>query len=271
MAGEVTQPPMAWRYCGNQVKLWREQAGVTREQLAREAAYGYETVKSMEQGRRRPTTRLLQVADQLCGAHGKLTAAQEFLKPERFPERTREFMQAESEAIALYGYEPLLVPGLLQTEAYARALMGNSCPPLDDETIEERVAARLERQEKLRRKPAALFGFVLYEAALRTSVGGPEVMKRQLQGLLTAGSLRNVSIQVLPADRVAYPALSGSLVLLETEEHEHLAYVEAQETSALYTDPTKVSRLSQRHGIIRMQALGVEESARFIGELAEAI
>lgn len=180
-------------------------------------------------------------------------------------------MQAEAEAIALYGYEPLLVPGLLQTEAYARALMGNSCPPLDDETIEERVAARLERQEKLRRKPTALFGFVLYEAALRTNVGGPEVMKRQLQDLLTAGSLRNVSVPVLPADRVAYPALSGSLVLMETEEHEHLAYVEAQETSALCTDPTKVSRLSQRHGTIRMQALGVEESARFIGEVAEAL
>lgn len=149
--------------------------------------------------------------------------------------------------------------------------MGNSCPPLDDETIAERVAARLERQEKLRRKPTALFGFVLYEAALRTGVGGPEVMRRQLEALLAVGLLRNVSVQVLPADRVAYPALSGSLVLLETEEHEHLAYVEAQETSALYSDPMKVSRLAQRHGIIRMQALGVEESARFIGEVAEAL
>ncbi|MFD3450928.1 Scr1 family TA system antitoxin-like transcriptional regulator [Streptomyces sp. NPDC058691] len=270
MTGEVTQPPMAWRYCGNQVKLWREQAGVTRERLADEAGYGVETVRSMELGRRRPMPRLLQVADQLCGAGGKLVAAQEYLKPEKFPERTREFMQAEAEAIAVHGYEPLLIPGLLQTEAYARALIGNSCPPLDDETIDERVTARLTRQERLQQKPTVLFGFVIYEAALRTGVGGPEVMRGQLRHLLNVGALRNVAVQVLPVDRAAYPALSGSLVLLETEEHEHYAYVEGQETSALYSEPARVSTLSQRHGIIRMQALGVEESAQFIGRVAEA-
>ncbi|MEU6342245.1 helix-turn-helix transcriptional regulator [Streptomyces sp. NPDC046977] len=271
MTGEATQPPMAWRYCGNQVKLWREQAGVTRERLADEAGYGVETVRSMELGRRRPMLRLLQVADHLCGAGGKLLAAQEFLKPERFPERTREFMQAESEAIALYGYEPLLIPGLLQTEAYARALIGNSCPPLDDETIEERVTARIARQERLWRKPTVLFGFVIYEAALHSRVGGAAVMRSQLRHLVDVGSLRNVAVQVLPADRAPCPALGGSLVLLETGDHERYAYVEGQETSALYSDPARVSTLTQRHGIIRMQALGVEESAQFIGRVAETI
>ncbi|MFJ4845332.1 MULTISPECIES: Scr1 family TA system antitoxin-like transcriptional regulator [unclassified Streptomyces] len=265
MTGEVTQPPMAWRYCGNQVKLWREQAGVTRERLADEAGYGIETVRSMELGRRRPMLRLLQVADHLCGAGGKLVAAQEFLKPEKFPERTREFMQAEAEAVALYGCEPLLIPGLLQTEAYVRALIGNSCPPLDDETIEERVTARMARQERLRRKPTVLFGFVIYEAALHSGVGGPEVMRSRMHHLLAVGAMRNVAVQVLPVDRAAYPALSGSLVLLETEDHEHY------ETSALYSEPARVSTLSQRHGIIRMQALGVEESAQFIGRVAEAM
>ncbi|MGP3950422.1 helix-turn-helix domain-containing protein [Streptomyces sp. 7N604] len=268
--GNSSQPPITWRYCGNQMKLWRTRAGVSREQVGDEAGYTYEAVKSMEQGRRKPTLRLLQVADEMCGAQGLLIAAQAYLKPERFPARTQEYMQAEAEAIALHWYGTLLIPGLLQTEEYARALIGSHCPPLGDETIEERVKARLQRQEMLD-KSTVLFGFVIYEAALRTMVGGAEVMKRQLHQLLELGKRRNVAIQVLPFDRGAHPGLNGPMVLLETTEHEHYAYVEGQETGALYPDPEKVSVLTQRHGMIRMQALGVEESARFIRKVAEEL
>ncbi|MFJ1704184.1 helix-turn-helix domain-containing protein [Kitasatospora sp. NPDC088346] len=262
---------MAWRYCGNQIKLWRTHAGVTREELGRAANYEPESVKSMEQGRRRPTLRLLEVADELCGAQGKLVAATEYLTPERFPARTQEFMTHEAEAIAIHWFETLLVPGLLQTEEYARELIGNSCPPLDDETVEARVAGRLQRQERLRHSPTVLFAFVIYEAALRTLVGGGATMRRQLRHLVEVGRLRNVVIQVLPADRVAYPGLSGPLVLLENADHEQFAYVEGQETGALYADPLKVSTLAQRHGMIRMQALSAEESALFIMRVAEEL
>lgn len=266
-----SQPPMAWRYCGNQVKRWREQAGATREELCKETGYHYEYVKSMENGRRKPTLRLLQIADEMCDAHGLLLSAQDYLKPEPFPARSQEFMQAEAEAIAIHSYEPLLIPGLLQTEEYARALISESCPPLDDETVEERVNARLRRQEALRARPSVVFGFVVYEAALRTMVGGREAMKRQLQSLWEALELRNVSVQVLPAGRCPALALNGSLALLETPDHEHYAYIEGQETSALYADPGKVSSLTQLHGMIRMQALSAEESAQFIRRLTEEL
>ncbi|MGW7067623.1 helix-turn-helix domain-containing protein [Streptomyces sp. NPDC054855] len=266
-----SQPPMAWRYCGNQVKRWREQAGTTREELCKETGYHYEYVKSMENGRRKPTLRLLQIADEMCDAHGLLLSAQDYLKPEPFPARSQEFMQAEAEAIAIHSYEPLLIPGLLQTEEYARTLISESCPPLDDETVEERVNARLRRQEALRARPSVVFGFVVYEAALRTMVGGRGAMQRQLQHMLEAGHLRNVSVQVLPMGRCSGLALSGSLVLLENPEHEHYGYVEGQKTSALYADPTKVSELMQRHGMIRMHALSVEESADFIRKMAEEL
>ncbi|WP_432094926.1 Scr1 family TA system antitoxin-like transcriptional regulator [Streptomyces sp. bgisy100] len=262
---------MAWRYCGNQIKLWRTQAGVTREGLGKEANYDYEYVKSMEQGRRKPTLRLLEVADEMRGARGMLLAAQDYLKPERFPARTQEYMATEADAIAVHWYESLLIPGLLQTEQYARALMSGSCPPLDDSTIEERVTARLQRQEKLTRQPTVVFGFVVYEAALRSMTGGPEVMRSQLQHVLAIAELRNVAVQVLPVGRAASAALSGPLILLENAEHEQYAYVEGQETSALHVDRGKVSALVQRHGMIRMQALSVEDSSRFIAAVAEEL
>jgi transcriptional regulator with XRE-family HTH domain len=270
-AGESQQPQQTWRYCGGQIKLWREEAGVTRQALATEANYDYEYVKSMETGRRRPTLRLLQVADQLCGAHGKLLAAYEYLKPEPFPERTQQYVQVEAEAIAIQWYEVALIPGLLQTKEYAQELIGNDYPPLDEETVEERVAARLKRQEKLTSKPPALFNYVVYEAALRATIGGRDTMRRQLQHLLDVGRQRNVSIQVLPFAMVPPAALSGPIVLVETRDHELYAFADGQETGAIYGDGEKLRALTQLHGMIRMQALSVEESARFIRKVAEEL
>ncbi|MFG2987225.1 Scr1 family TA system antitoxin-like transcriptional regulator [Streptomyces sp. NPDC048258] len=261
----------AWRYGGNQVKLWRTEAGKTREELGAEANYDAETVKSMELGRRRPTMRLLQVADQMFGAGGKLAAVAEYMKPEPFPKRSEEFMAAEAECVAFNNYEPLLVPGLLQTEEYMRALMGGASPPLDDETVEERVAKRLRRQEVMARRIKTVYGFIIAEAALRAEVGGTEVMRRQLDHLLELSDLRNVFVQALPTGRACGVALLGPLVLLETPEHQMWAWAEGQETSAMYSHPDKVSTLTQTHGMIRMNALSTAESAEFIKKLAEEL
>ncbi|MEU5049415.1 helix-turn-helix transcriptional regulator [Streptomyces sp. NPDC021096] len=261
---------MAWRLCGNQVKLWRTDAGVSREALGQEAGYGYETVKSMEQGRRRPSQRLLEVADEMCGANGKLLAARNYLQPERFARRVRELIAVEAEAIAVHSYQILLIPGLLQTEEYARTLMSRHCPPVDEATVEERLAGRLARQELLK-KPTVMFTFVIHEAALCTGVGGPGVMRRQLGRLLTAGEQRNVTLQVLPSDRGVTPGLNGPFVLLETAEFDHCAYEEGQNTGTLYEDPEKISCLMKSHAMIRTEALNVEDSARFIAKVAEEL
>ncbi|MGW1075157.1 helix-turn-helix domain-containing protein [Streptomyces sp. NPDC002537] len=261
------QPPMAWRLSGNQVKLWRTEADISREQLAEEAGYGPETVKSMEQGRRRPSQHLLEVADEMCGAKGKLAAAHPYLDPEPFISRVREYMAIEAEAIAIHWYEVLLIPGLLQTEDYARVLVGSHCPPVDDETVETQVVARMQRQELLT-KATTLFSFVIHEAALRSLVGGPEVMKGQLNHLLRVGEFRNVSIQVLPIGQGATPGLDGSFTVLETSESKLYGYQEAQGVSTLLTEPKRVSDFVKCYSMIRMSALDTLESARFIKRLA---
>ncbi|MET8011410.1 helix-turn-helix transcriptional regulator [Streptomyces sp. NPDC005271] len=264
-----SQPPMSWRYCGNQLKLWRTQAGVSREELAKEANYEYESIKSMEQGRRKPTLRVLEVADQMFGARGLLVAATEYLKPEKFPSYSLDYIRYEAEAIVLNWYEALVIPGLLQDAEYARELIGEHCPPLDDETIEARVAARLERQALLEKQTRALT-FLIGEAALRFPIGGTDVHARQLRHLLEVGARRNVTVQAVPFGG-AHPGLQGPFVLLETADHEHLAYEEGQTTGVLYADPAKVSVVTQRHAMILRQALSPEESARFIRNLAEEL
>ncbi|UXY27894.1 helix-turn-helix domain-containing protein [Streptomyces sp. HUAS TT20] len=268
-SGESRQAQQNWRYCGGQIKLWREEAGVSRQALAEEAGYDGEYVKSMECGRRRPTLRLLQIADQLCGARGKLVAAHEFLKPEKFLSYAEGYVRYEAEAISLSFHQPLHIPGLLQTEETMRALLDAYLPPLDDETIEERVAGRLERQALLGKQTRA-FSFAIGEAALKNPVGGVEAHRRQLLRLVEAGEARNVTIQVLQFVG-AGPGVDGPFVLVEAPEHELLVYEEGQETGSLYADADKVSAIVQRHAMILRQALNPGESARFITKLAEEL
>ncbi|MPY64037.1 helix-turn-helix domain-containing protein [Streptomyces spongiae] len=242
------------------MKRWRTKANVSREELAAASNYSPDTIKSMEQGVRMPTPRVLDVADELCRAEGLLSAAKEYLKREPFPARAQDFMQHEKEAINLWWYEPTLIPGPLQTEAYARKLIGDHIPALDEETVEERVAARVARQQIHTRKPLVGCSYVLYEAALR----GPYVDKEQLLHLLEVGKLRNVVIQVLPYKQAMTAALHGQMVLLETKDHERLAYTEAPSVSQLTVDPGLVSAQTERLSMIRTVALDPDESARFI-------
>ncbi|MFD5465541.1 Scr1 family TA system antitoxin-like transcriptional regulator [Kitasatospora sp. NPDC127059] len=263
------QNPMAWKYCGDQIKRWREQAGVSREQLSQAACYDIESVRSMEAGRRKPSLKLLTVADELCGAKGMLLGAVEFLKPEKFPSFSQDFMRYEPEATVLSSYENQLIPGLLQTEATARALLNAHWPPLDDDTVEERVAARLSRQEILCKQTKS-FSFVIDEFALIRQVGTSSDYKKQLEHLAEAGKPRHIDIQVVPAKTV-HPGVNGPFVLLETADHERLAYEEGQSMGFLYADPEKVNLLWQRHARILQQALNPEESARFINKLTEEL
>ncbi|MEV0785519.1 helix-turn-helix transcriptional regulator [Streptomyces sp. NPDC050423] len=260
-------PPAAWRYCGDQLKRWRTRAGVSREELGAAAKYAPDTIKSMEQGVRMPTPQLLDAADALLRAEGLLSAAKHFVRREKFPARAQDFMGRESEAISLWWYETVLVPGLLQTKSYAQALIGNHSPPLDEETVEARVSARLERQAILRRKPPVALSFVLYEAVLR----GPHVDRGQLIQLLELGQLRNVSVQVMPFERAIPAALLGPVVLLESSDHERLAFDEGQFDSRLSSDPSMVSMTSERLSMIRMEALGVRESADFIERMVDEL
>ncbi|MFH9423624.1 helix-turn-helix domain-containing protein [Streptomyces sp. NPDC017529] len=268
MTNDNSQPPMAWRYCGNQIKLWRTQAEVSREELADEAGYAAEYVKSMEQGRRRPTVHLLQVADQVCGAHGMLTAAKEYLQPERFPSYSAEYMRCEADAVALSFYQAQLIPGLLQTEEYMRRLMEERWPPLDRETVEQRITSRLERQALLD-KESVTFSFIISEAVLRYPIGTGEEHKHQLHRLLKAGERRNVTLQILRLGGGVSPALSGSFVLLETAEHDRLAYEEGHLGGVLCADPDRVSSVSRKFALLHQKAMDHEESARFIRKLTE--
>jgi transcriptional regulator with XRE-family HTH domain len=151
------------------------------------------------------------------------------------PQWFRAYIDLESAAAVIRAYEGQFVPGLLQTEDYMRAVVGGG--HLDDQPqeAEHRVQLRLGRQALLERKDAPRLWAVVDEAALRRPVGGPKVMRDQLERLIEAAELPNVTLQVLPFGAGAHPAMVGAFSVLRFPDQElpDIVYVEHL-TSALY-------------------------------------
>jgi transcriptional regulator with XRE-family HTH domain len=260
--------PSIWVGYGKLVKLFRERAGLTQQALADAVGYSYEQVASIEQGRRPAKAAFTEAAERVLNAGGVLAVLQADVDRAKLPAFFQDFALIEAEAVSRFSYDPLLVPGLLQTEEYARALFTAHCPPLPDEMIEQHIEARISRQRVLTKTPPVDLSFIIGESVLLNAVGGRDVMRTQLDHLLQAGAQRNVEIQVMPAATGFHPGLNGPMVLLETLEHRQVGYFESQGIGLVVTDPGKVSTFGLRYGKLRSQALNADESVRLIERLA---
>jgi transcriptional regulator with XRE-family HTH domain len=127
------------------------------------------------------------------------------------------YVGLEAEAASISDYDSDVIPGQLQTEGYARAIFEAAEPPLDSATIKQRVEARIKRQALLTGDGAPYFNSIIDEGALRRPVGGPAIMRAQLERIMEVSDLPRVSFQVIPLDVGAHPAMDGNFVILEFE------------------------------------------------------
>lgn len=252
---------------GRQLKLLRVRAGMDRAEFGKRVGYSADTVASIEQRRRIPQARFIERADEVLGAGGLLTALKEEVGRAQYPAYFRDAARLEARAAGLNLYAVYAVPGLLQTEDYARAVFQMQRPLLPDDIIEQRLEARLARQEVFSRRPAPLMSFVIEEAVLRRPLGGRRVMRGVLEQILLTAQLRHVEVQVMPTNREDNAALGGPFTLIDTDKGQRIAYAEVQDDSRLYTEVSKVRELEARYGILRSQALTPSESTASIEKL----
>ncbi|MGW5210123.1 helix-turn-helix domain-containing protein [Streptomyces sp. NPDC004051] len=252
------------RVFGRQMKRFRLRAGLDRAEFGGRTGYSTATIAAYEQGRRVPPPRFIDVADELLDAGGVLQEMKDEVARAQYPAFFRDAARLEAEAVELHAYDTHVVKGLLQTEEYARAVFTMRRPLLDEETIEQRVTARMLRQEIFSRWPAPLMSFVIEEAVLRRPIGGAGVLRGQLEQILLIGQKRNVEIQVMPMVREDHAGLAGPFTLIETKSGQRIAYAEVQKSSHLYTERTPVRELEAQYGIIRAQALTPRESTAFV-------
>ncbi|MEV5414014.1 helix-turn-helix transcriptional regulator [Thermopolyspora sp. NPDC052614] len=249
-------PQSIW---GRELRHYRLAAGLTQSQLAERIHFSLSTVSAAETGANPATLEFATQCDKALDTGGALVRLLDWRKAERFPAWFGKWHQIEQEAITLRWYEPLVVPGLLQTQAYARAiLLGN----------QELVNARLDRQAVLHREEPAppVLRCVIDEGILHRPVGGPEVMREQLLHLVSAVSPR-LSIQVIPLG--AYDGLLGGLIIATLPGGQEVTYVETAVRGLTTSEPEDVAKAEERFEIFRTEALPVGMSVELIKRTVE--
>ena len=222
---------------GKQLRGLREQAGLTTEDVANHVDCSASTISRIEGGkvgvRRGALLQLLELYRVIDEAHREtlLALAKQgkqrgwFARYGDLPATYSRFIGLESAALEMRDYESLVVPGLLQTEDYARALV-LADPSVDHEAVETRVRVRMERQSLLTSSEPLSFFTILDESVIRRQIGGPDVMRAQCKRLVEMSDLRNVTIQILPFSGGAYAGMAGSFAILEFRDTPSVVYVE---------------------------------------------
>ncbi|MFB6941640.1 Scr1 family TA system antitoxin-like transcriptional regulator [Streptomyces sp. NPDC060286] len=253
---------------GKLVGVFRVAAGLTQAQLADRVGHQVETIASIEQGRRALLPDLAHRLDELLETKGALeTAVGNMPEVDLIPAWVEEYLDLEREALALSWYDNQVLPGLLQTEPYARAVFRNRIPVFAEGEIAIQTTGRLKRQEILHRATPPTISFVVWEPVLMLQLLGGEEHAEQLRHLRACAALPGICLQVLPLRCRTHAGLDGPFTLLETPDFQHIAYSETQRGSLLVSDPDEVSILAQKYAMLRAQALSPEDTVGLLDRL----
>ncbi|MEU0068126.1 helix-turn-helix transcriptional regulator [Streptomyces sp. NPDC006332] len=263
------QPSDSLRTFGAVVQALREHAGLSRSEFADIVRYSKHTVASVELGRRMPDEAFVERAEGALGNTGALRrAARHLTRGEAgLAAWFRRWARLEREAVSLNTYECRLVPGLLQSEAYARAVFEGTIPLRTDEDLEAQLAARMDRQRMMRERPKVPFSFIVEEHVFRRRFGDAGARRELFDHVLERSAPRNVTLQVVPLDAGLHTCLDGPVRILETPAGQRLGYSEGQENGRLIADRKEVSLLCQRYETLRSQALSPNESRALLERL----
>ncbi|MEU6528365.1 helix-turn-helix transcriptional regulator [Streptomyces sp. NPDC046928] len=241
---------------GARVRRLRTAAGLTQAELGERTHVVSTRITQIERASgAKPTLELARALDAALGADDLLVELWPYVYREAFPDWSRKFMALSERAVAVRQYAAHVVPGLLQTEEYARAVLSLDALLEGEEQLEERVSARLGRQDRLSATDRPELWVILDEAVLRRPIGGHAVMRRQLGRLLDAAAERHITVQVLPFDQGGHEAMGGSLTLLTLPDGSEVAYTEGSDYGQLIEEPINVSRYKVIYDRLRAAAL----------------
>lgn len=276
---EVRSPTIRRRELGSVLRDRREELGLTVEQVAEHLMCSPSKISRMETGQRGATPR--DVRD-LCVFYGIADEAertrlmtlavegkqQGWWAPYALP--YGEYVGLEQAATSMDVYNSAVVPGLLQTSGYAKALHEAALPKLDAEVIEQRVETRTARQQLLDRADPPLIQIVMDEAVLRRPIGGPAVMRDQLDQMIEIVERPNVTIQVLTFELGAHPALESNFTILKLGDRApNIVYVEGLIPPAIYRRAKDVQRYQQVFERLRDIGSSPQDSAGLIARIRD--
>ncbi|MFD9332474.1 Scr1 family TA system antitoxin-like transcriptional regulator [Streptomyces sp. NPDC060065] len=254
---------------GAELRHAREKADLSQEELGQRLFVSGSFIGQLEAGTRRMLPEYARMLDEVLGTGDFFTRNCGAVAKSKYPEHFAEAAEAEALATAIRQYAPMLIPGLLQTPAYARAVNRAFAPTAPEETIEEWVEDQMARTHLLDDPTKPLLWAVLDEAALRRETGGRAVMAEALRHVADLARRSRVIVQVLPLSAGAHTAMQGALKLMDFEDAPPLIYFEGVRTGRLEDDPATVAQLRLTFELLAASALSPEKSLALIESLAQ--
>ncbi|GAA3013159.1 helix-turn-helix domain-containing protein [Streptomyces fulvorobeus] len=252
-------------YYGAELRRLREAAGLSQKELGAIIFCTGSLVGQIETARKVPTRDFSERADAALGTEGVLSRLVGLVLRSQLPTWFQPFADMEAKATFISTYQAQLVYGLLQTEAYARAVLATGLPS----NLDELVAARLERQRILARSHPPMVWVVLDEAALYRPIGGSEAMRKQLAHLLSYRDHRWLRVQVLPFSVGEHASLIGSFTTMRFEGDPDILYAEDLISGHMTASPETLKEAALRYAHLQAAALSVEDSAALITRAME--
>jgi transcriptional regulator with XRE-family HTH domain len=252
----------------DELRAARAQAGMSRDDLAAKINYSASLIGMIESLRRVPQADFAQRCDDALATPGTFARMQQRLRNLPFPASFRPFAAYEEIATSLRAFEHAIVPGLLQTAAYARAVLATR-PNTSEDEVDDLVAARLARQAVLDRDDPPLLWSVIDEAVLHRPVGEAKVMRDQLMHLVQVSARPNVTVQVVPYSAGAHSGLLGAFVIAEFDDDPGIVYLDTAIDGQTAEEPAMVAKAALTFDTLRSEALPRGASRDLITRVAE--
>ncbi|MBO0816089.1 MAG: helix-turn-helix transcriptional regulator [Actinobacteria bacterium] len=257
----MTQPNLR-TYFGQELAFWRKKRELTQEQLAKEVNWSARSIQSIEQGLRAPREDLCRRLDAVLDLDGVLARAGVPARADLTPWGSYRVFEQQAELIRVFNNH--VVPGLLQTEAYAREVIAAITPWLD---LDTEVADRLARQERLSGDQPPDVHVIIAESVLDQEIGGIEAWREQLDRLISPGP--TVSVRILPVMDRAHPGLGGPFIIVDLPEGDQMAFVDHPGPGGLVDDAEYLARFERAWEWIGTQALPADVSAEWLRAIKE--
>jgi len=252
MEDEPTNP---LRTFGEELRAHRKRAGMSQAELAAKLLISTSLETAIENGRRLPKRQVAETSDTLFDAPGTFVRLWKLVMQRSYPLRYGPYAELEADATRIHVWEMRLVPGLLQTEDYARAVISAGMPRGETDLIEDDVTVRMARQKVLTKDGAPLAWFVIDESILYRTYGGGDVMREQINRLVGLAKHPNIVIQILPYTVTDHPGGDGPLIIFQFNSSQPIGYAEGRGSGRLIETPADVDDAMACYDLIRAAAL----------------
>lgn len=250
-----------------ELRAQRAKRGWTQVETGDKIGFSGSYVSDIERGARLATRDFARACDREFDAPGTFERWQEIAKRATYPSFFAPVLPYEQEAARIHGWALGAVPGLLQTQRYARSVIQARQPQAGDAVVERTVTARMERQAILDREQPPLLWYVLHEGLVRHQVGDREVMGEQLGKLVKAASQRGVVLQVLPFTAHDHAGVEGPITIYERMSAPAVGYTECYAGGRIVDDGEEVADLQTVLAMLRAAALSPRDSLAFLKEI----